>query len=243
MNLQCFPAPRTLFCLYIKTKFRHFPSFPHFISVSTLRAHCKWMVWPLKESLSKVLTKPSFNINFWKQDLTEFGKGHSVSIQKKYTEEKLIRTNLEWFAWRPEGMRDPSIESQVYERTPWLSKLLMKDCCLCTGQSALLMYGPNISQQLKMERFSTAYKGMDSGAKGWCQILSCTWCISRDLAGSLAKTEHVFVHIQHPLRDSLLKLLLRLCLAPEVLHRKIQHILGDVLGRDSGGFDPRKCSR
>lgn len=110
-------------------------------------------------------------------------------------------------------------------------------------QSAFLMYGPNISEQLKTERFSTAYKGMDSGAKGWCQILSCTWCISRDLAGSLAKTERVFVHIQHPLRDSLLKLLLRLCLAPEVFHRKIQHILGDVLGRDSGGFDPRKCSR
>lgn len=95
----------------------------------------------------------------------------------------------------------------------------------------------DMPEQLKMECFSTAYKGINSGAEGWCQILSCTWCISRDLAGSLAKTEHVFVHIQHPLQESLCKLLLRLCLAPEAFHRKIQHIPGDILGRDSEGLE------
>lgn len=130
------------------------------------------------------------------------------------------------------------MEGVISREVEWVTAFAQHD-----RQNALLMYRPNITEQLKMERFSTAYKGINSGAKGWCQILSCTWCISRDLAGSLAKTEHVFVHIQHPLWDSLLKLLLRLCLAPEGFHRKIQHILGDVLGRHSGGFDPRKCSR
>lgn len=114
-------------------------------------------------------------------------------------------------------------------------------------QKASLMCRPDITEQLKMEHFSTTYKGMNSGAKGWCQILSCTWCISRDLAGALTKTEHVFVHIQHPLRDSLLKLLLRLCLAPEVFSQENTTHSWWRSGRDSGGlhrwgFDPRKCS-
>lgn len=63
--------------------------------------------------------------------------------------------------------------------------------CLCTTwqdrQNPSLMYGPNVTEQLKMEPFPTACKRINSGAKSWCQILSCTWCISRDLAGSLAK--------------------------------------------------------
>lgn len=78
-----------------------------------------------------------------------------------------------------------------------------------------------------MERFSTAYKGTRAGAKYFPALDASR----KDLAGSLVKTEQVLVHIQHPLRDSLLKLLLRLCLAPEVFHGKIQHILGEGLWR------------
>ena len=38
MNSVCFPAPTTLFCFHIKTKFKHSPSFLPYVSVSIVGA-------------------------------------------------------------------------------------------------------------------------------------------------------------------------------------------------------------